>query len=166
MNYPLFLKYRGTTIGRGFVAEISVTARLLATQDEAGWWLYGVNPSAVAADGDTLDEAHVGLRETLRLVFIDFAEEAESFEAFSARVRTFFETTNSDVTREWSEAVDLVRARRVALGDLPKVAADTPLDVTVELRRMQDMTPALNVPPIDAPLSQQGAADQYLAQVA
>lgn len=166
MNYPLLLKYRGTTIGCGYIAEIWATARLIASQDEDGWWLYGVNPSAVAADGDTLEEAHLALRETLRLVLVDFAAEAGSFEEFRARVRQFFESSNADMTRDWVDAVAAVRAKAIGLGDLPKVSADTPIEISVELRRMQDMTPSLNVPPLDVPPQGGEASGQYLAQAA
>jgi hypothetical protein len=164
MNYPLVLKYRGTTIGRGYIAEISATARLIAAQDEDGWWLHGVNPSALAADGDALEDAYLTLRETLRLVLVDFAAEAGSFEEFCARVRQFFESSNADMTRDWVDAVAAVRAKAIDLGDLPKVSADTPVEISVELRRMQDLTPSLNVPPLDAPPQGGGASDQYLAR--
>ena len=66
MNYPLFLRFTGTTLGRGFAAKVEFDGRLLAIQEPDGWWLHGVNPSAIADCGRSLEDANTNLRESLR----------------------------------------------------------------------------------------------------
>ena len=120
MNYPLFLNYRSTIIGNGFVAEVRAHGRLLATVEVDGIWLYGVNPGAIAADGDTIEAAHAELREDLRLTFVDFAQEAPNFQAFEAEVKRFFNETDEPTVRLWDEAVAAIRASNTGFADLPK----------------------------------------------
>ncbi len=155
MNFPLFLSYQGAIIGNGFVAEISTRGRLLATQEVEGWWLYGVNPGAISADGRNLSEAHAQIRETLRLTFIDFAQESETFAAFKARVEKFFDETDADSVREWQEAVAAIKRSGVDGIDLPRVEATSRMYCVVEERASSQLTPHMNVPAMNLPSARQ-----------
>src|SRR5438105_3607256 len=55
--WPLIFSYKGTIMGKGFLAEIALTGRLLASQEMAGVWLYGVNPGALSVGAPTLADA-------------------------------------------------------------------------------------------------------------
>lgn len=124
MNYPLFLTYQSPIIGNGFVAEITARAQLLATQEEDGWWLYGVHPGGIAESGDTLDQAHLEMRESLRLVFADFATEADTFDAFKSRVEKFFEVTDETTVAEWKDALAAIRKQGDGSLNLPRIQGE------------------------------------------
>lgn len=161
MNYPLFLSYKGAIIGNGFVAEIAATGRLLATVESEGWWLYGVNPGAIAAEGRSLDDAHTAMRESLRLVFIDFAQDSANFQEFERRVRAFFHETDEQSVQEWEAAVQLVRSSATHTMGLPRRPAETGATIDVVLKPADQLTPEMNVPALNCsapPQSQDGAA--------
>lgn len=164
MNYPLFLSYDGAIFGKGFVAEINAVGRLLATVEAEGVWLYGVNPGAISVDGRSLDEAHLTMREALRQVFLDFAREADSFDAFKLRVERFFDETDDASIAEWDAAVQAVRASAVPTINLPQTSAETKHKVSVTLKQMKDITPDFNVPAMNVPHI--GTANLQLAKAA
>jgi hypothetical protein len=144
MNYPLLLRFTGTTIGRGFAARVSFTGRFLGSESEAGWWLYGVSPSAIAESGTTLDEANAHLREALREALAWFASEAPTFEAFKVEVERFVLSENRDTAAEWQQAVETVRAGKLNLGDLPVWAAAMAVTVDVARKSEQELSPLDN----------------------
>lgn len=148
MNYPLFLSYDGAIIGNGFVAKINARAEVLASLERNGWWLFGVHPGGMAESGDTLDEAHARLGETLRLIFIDIASESESFDAFKATVKSFFDESDNTTIGDWKAAVQMVRQVGDAALKLPKISADAgyALDVT---DATLELNVSLNPPPFE-----------------
>lgn len=153
MNYPLFVTFKTSIFGRGFVATVEMRGRMLASQEgEEDWWLYGVNPGGISASGDSLQEVHVELRQSLHDVLVDFSEEATSFEEFKAEVERFFNETNEPTEREWLEAVQRVRANQEKLADLRIDAADTKICVLVQ-RKEGQFTPADNRVSADSTLA-------------
>lgn len=166
MNYPLFLSYQGTTIGNGFVAEITARAQMLATIDKEGAWIYGVRPGAIAESGDGIEQAHVQIRETLRLTFVDFADEAQTFAEFRARVERFFNETNDDSVMEWDAAVAAIRQNRDSgnLG-LPTMAAELGMTITVA-EKTSELRADMNVPPLDVPMKSAAQGTNILAAAA
>lgn len=158
MNYPLFLNYKGAVIGNGFIADISALGRLLATVEEEGTWLYGVNPGAVAADGRSIDDAHAAVRETIRLVFVDIAQEAQSFAEFKQRAEAFFNETDEESVAEWTAAVEEIRASKGAALNLPQQPAETMPFISVQHKATEELTPAMNVPAMNFPIPTPGSA--------
>ncbi len=135
MNYPLLLRFVGTTIGRGFVANVSFTGRFLGTEEADGWWLYGVNPGGIAEGGDTLEDANVRLRDALKDALAWYVAQADSFEAFHASVGRFVNAANAPNLVDWEEAVLRVRATSGGLSELPRWSAQTPVTVAVTRRQ-------------------------------
>ena len=45
-KYPLLFTFRDKIEGRDFVAEVVAHGRVLAVEEQEGWWLYGVQPGA------------------------------------------------------------------------------------------------------------------------
>jgi hypothetical protein len=154
-NYPLLITFRGVVFGRGFVAEVTATGRLLATHEhEADWWLYGVNPGAIAAHGSSLDDAHQDFRDGLQGVLFQFAAEASSFDAFETEVERFFYATNEPTAAEWTDAVELVRANQTRLDGLRVERADQArVSVTVVRKSAETVTPDDNRMRVDAALA-------------
>lgn len=154
MNYPLLFSFDGLIIGNGFAAEVSMQGRLLATLNQDGFWLYGVNPGALAVEGRTLDEAHANFRERLKLVFSDMAEAAGgSVGTFRGEVTAFFNACDEETEHEWDAAVDAVRANDMSLGDLPRRPADSHRFVTVTEKGQRDLRTSDNFPTSSAELA-------------
>jgi len=148
MNYPLFLRFTGTTFGSGFAAKVEFNGKFLGIQDseDGSWWLHGVNPSAIADCGKTLDEANTHLRESLRGVLAWLAGETDTFEAFEASVNRFVKTTNTDYLADWDAAVSRVRAHKECIEGLPVRAAFLNVDVRVSKKTIRVLNAADNSP--------------------
>lgn len=147
-RYPLYCDFKELVVGRGFLAGIEVHARVIAEQEGSGIWLNGVNPGAIAEGGENLSAAVTNFRVRLKAVFVDFAVESKTFEAFKTRVTEFFKATDDETEREWEEARQAVRAGRVDLPGVHKEKAERHAGVrVVEL----ELSPKENVLPSDGP---------------
>jgi hypothetical protein len=146
--WPLVFSYNGIIMGRGFLAEIAMQGRLLATPEVEGVWLHGVNPGALAVGAATLSDANTELRNTLTRLFIDFAEQSATFDAFRERVITYFNESDAQSAQEWEEARKQVRAGVVPVPDgLPRKTAetDTKTSVQVNIKTAEAVTPQDNI---------------------
>lgn len=123
-HVPLYFRFEHVVFGRGFMADIRFLGRATCTRDFGFTWMYGVNPGALAEEGETMQSAHTNFRNALVAVFFHLAEEADSFEAFRTSARSFFEATDIESVREWVEAREAVRAGQ-----------DPELDENFDLRR-------------------------------
>ena len=85
--WPLLFKHHGTILGKGFLADIEIHGRVLATPEADGVWIDGVNPGAISLGAATLNDTHAELRSTLARVFIDFAEQTAARVARAHRDR-------------------------------------------------------------------------------
>jgi len=112
--WPLIFGYRGTILGRGFVADITLQGRVLASPESDGVWVYGVNPGAIAITAPTLGDTHGKLRSTLHRLFVDFAENATDFDDFKTTIERFVEESDPDTQQEWETARASVRAGSAA----------------------------------------------------
>ena len=109
-HIPLYFRFEQVVFGRGFVADICFLGRATCTREFGSTWMYGVNPGALAEEGETMQSAYANFQNALVGVFFDLAEEADDFEAFRAAARSFFEATDDESVREWVEAREAVRA--------------------------------------------------------
>ncbi len=143
--WPLIFRYHGTILGRGFVADIALQGRVLASPESDGVWVYGVNPGAIAISAPTLGDTHGKLRSTLHRLFVDFAEQAENFEDFKVTVERFVDESDPDTQQEWETARASVREGNVPVpGDLPKLTAEAPCLVQVTEKQLDAVTPQDN----------------------
>lgn len=144
--WPLVFRYSGTILGKGFVAEVQLRGRLLARPEVEGVWLDGVNPGALSVGAPTLNEANTELRDTLTRVFIDFAQQAASFDEFSAVVEAYVHESDNDTREEWTAAVASVREGRVPTpSGLPIQSADGDVFVRVTFKPIEQVTPRDNL---------------------
>jgi hypothetical protein len=120
--WPLRFTHRVPVLGKGFVALVELSGKLLARPeaDGAGVWIEGVNPGAFAVGVRTFEHAGAAIREALQAVFVDFAEEAATFADFKALVEQFFHQTDEATVNEWTAAVADVRARHLGIYDCAK----------------------------------------------
>ena len=139
-KYPLLFTLRRKVSGDDYLADITAHGRALATQEVDGsWWIYGVQPGALAGTGSTLLEAYTDFRRTFTAVLYDTAHSAASFWAFKEAVGRFFDETDGVTVQEWLDAVTEVRAGRVTAKDIPlgpngirQESAESPRYITVE----------------------------------
>ena len=141
LAWPLIFTYRGTILGQAFVADVSVKGRVIANPESAGVWVYGVNPGAIAVSAPTLDATNTELRDSLNRLFIDFAQEAGSFEKFKAAVEKFVQESDPDSQKEWEAARAEIKAGRVPVpSDLPKETGEAPYSVQVTQKQIAAVT--------------------------
>lgn len=134
---PLFFTYRDCLFGNGFVVEvIAKNGRALCVRESDGFWMYGINPGAMAASGETPDEAHTEFRSIFSAVLKDLAHEAGSFDEFQALVTAFFNDTNPGHEREWFGAVEAVRSQKVDASGIPRVPAETPPEIVISMKQV------------------------------
>jgi hypothetical protein len=145
MAYPLLVSFTGTFFGQGFIAEVVFQGRLLARHEDDLWWLEGVNPGAISAEGESLDAANAHLREALKDTFVLFAGEAPSFGDFRQDVERFVYSSDDATKDEWNVAVDRVRQNKECLEDLPVRSAACSVDVSVKEKKAPQVTPDNNV---------------------
>lgn len=119
-QYPLLFSVRELVLCKGFVAGVEVYGRALVEQEDDGWWVFGVNPGAVAESGKSFRGAVDNFRARLRTVLFDYAEDADEFSSFKNAVERFFHASDLETETEWDAARAEVRAGRLALGDLSK----------------------------------------------
>lgn len=160
---PLFFTRSLMVAGRGFIARVAIEGRCILEQTGDDFVsFFGVNPGAVAGQGQTRGEAYHDLLENVRLVLVDFASEASGFEQFKEAVERFVLETNYPFEAAWRAAVEDVQAGRVDRSDFPRALdAARPASVVVELVAEQragratptrDLAPDLNPQDEDLPL--------------
>ena len=129
--YPLLFTFVDKVEGNGFLADIRVHGRLLAAQEEDGWWMYGVNPGGLAACGDTRAAAYTEFRKTLMKVLFDIATEARDFYAFRTAAKKFFDEVNEPNLKDWEQARADVKAGRITIDGMRRESAESPRRIEV-----------------------------------
>lgn len=143
--WPLLFTYSGPIIGRGFLASVRFCGRLLSHQEPEGVWIDGVNPGGFAVGGADFAAANLELREALTKILVDYAFEADTFEAFQAAVERFYYETDSDTVALWDDALTALRAGTLAVPDgLPRRPLTWACDIHVERQRLEDLQPGDN----------------------
>ena len=144
--WPLIFTYKGTIIGKGFLADVVIKARVLARLESDGVWVDGVNPGAIAVGAGSLRETQHKLRSTMDKLFIDFADEATDFDGFKAAIVQFVEQSDPETQHEWQCARDDVRAGTIPVpDDLPRETEEAPFVVDVALKQVDTATPQDNL---------------------
>ena len=150
-TWPLWFTHRGVTLGRGFIANVELTGRLVAHQDSTGVWLEGVTPAGLVIDAGAsrIDEVQPLVRETLVDTLNAFAKDAGTFREFRDAVQAFLSTTDETAIEEWRDAVERVRSTRERLEGFDVWSADRETSVTVAEMAVEDVTPVDTTPPTD-----------------
>jgi len=154
-QYPLVCSFREPIVGQGFVAGVDLQCRALAEREDvdgsqsSGWWVYGVYPGAVAGSGATLDVAVRDFRDRVKLVLIDFAHDANDFDAFHSEVQSFFFESDEHSISSWDAARKSVREGNTRLPGLDRVEEVPEPNITVKMIQLRpkentvDQEPAL-----------------------
>jgi hypothetical protein len=160
-TWPLLFTSKSRVFGKGYIAQIELSGRLLAELEVDGVWLYGVNPGAIAVGAATLATANVDLYKALTAVFTDFADEADSFAVFKTSVEKYFNECDQDTLTEWEHGVARMKASTTveAPAGLPiKDGVKTKVYVRVSEQSADTITPKDNKVPDCEPAPSQLAA--------
>ncbi len=130
-TYPILFTYRDVLAGNGFVAGVEIKGRYLMSEENGEVWIDGVEPGGIGAGGSSDKEAAAAFRQMYQKVLFDIALEAKTFEEFKAEVEKFFRDVNDLISKEWWDAVKLVRKGKVTSSWLAQESADSNLGVRV-----------------------------------
>ena len=123
-------------------------------QDEnKEWWMYGVYPGAIAAGGETPNEAFLNFRNRYKDVLFDLAEESGAFLGFKNATEKFFNAVDQQELTRWNGALAKVRELCCdppePFGEMPrKKAEDASLEILIERlenRKPQQFKPTNNI---------------------
>ena len=150
-TWPLWFTHRGVTVGRGFVAGVELTGRLVAHHDSTGIWLEGVTPAGLVVDAgaSTIEDVQPLVRETLVSTLNVFAEDAGTYREFRDAVHAFLSATDEAALREWRESVERVSSTKERLVGLDVWSADRETSAVVTEMAVEDLTPVETTPPRD-----------------
>ena len=134
---PLLFAYRDCLFGNGFVVEVLAKhGRALCVHESDGFWMYGINPGAMAASGDSPEQAQAQFRALFSANLKDLALESASLEEFTKKVAEFFNDTNPGHERDWLRAVEAVRRNDVDVPGIPRAPADSPRTIRVSMKKV------------------------------
>lgn len=148
VEHPLVFTFQDTITGHGFQAAVTLNGRGLMVKEMDGkWWLYGVQPGAIAESGRTWQEAYLRFRQNYLAVLSQFAAEAASYVAFRRELKDFYAQTDGDLDR-WERAVACVRSGHLVPDDfreLPRAKKEERLPA-LEVMQVQrrKLAPSLN----------------------
>lgn len=134
-TYPLLFTFVDKVEGNGYLAHVAVHGRLLAVEEEKGWWMYGVNPGGVAASGESRGDAYIAFRKAVMEVLFDLATEAEDFYEFRKAAIRFFEETNKPTEADWGAARKLVRDGKIDLEGVRRETNESERRIEVNLKK-------------------------------
>ncbi len=150
-DYPVIFTLRDPVAGRGYWAGVTLCGRAVMCQEDGEWWIYGVQPGAIAESGTTPGDAFFNFRNRYKGVLFDFAEEAKSFQDFEREVKRFFGQSDTEEALRWKTAFQAIRSGAVKPEDeffakLPKEAPEAKEpSVSVELIDLAKARPEQNV---------------------
>lgn len=154
-EHPIMITLQDAVAGNGFLARITLFGRTLMKQEDGKWWMYGVQPAAIAASGNNVAEAFLNFKTSYQAILFDFAQDSKDFSEFKQELERFFTEADSDNEDErlWYEALKTLRTNNCQLpdefADLPRKSPEsTPSSFTVErvdTKEQKRFTPTDNV---------------------
>jgi hypothetical protein len=124
---PLMFGFTDLIEGRGFVARVRTDGRAVVETEDGSWWVNGVNPGGICAQGETAKEALQAFRSAVHEVMLDSAVRCATFHDFRAQVELIFNSTTEAMVSEWKTAAITLRegARAGPLDALERVRFDS-----------------------------------------
>jgi hypothetical protein len=144
--FPLVFTFPELISGNGFVAKVEVHGRaLLVDEGDGDLWIFGVQPGSVAGGGKDYSAACREFKKSYLSVLFDIASEAQTYDAFVAEVRSFFDAVNGPNGEQWTAALAEVRKGGVSLPGFGIVKAESrPPRIEVAKLEQRTMRPSLN----------------------
>jgi hypothetical protein len=146
-DHPILITLQDAVAGNGFLARITLFGRTLMRKEDGKWWMYGVQPAAIAASGDSIAEAFLNFKTSYQSILFDMAQECVDFSAFKKEVERFFNDADVDNEDErvWLESLKTIRSTSCQVPDefssLPRQAPESmPCAITVDRVDAKDQT--------------------------
>lgn len=146
-EHPLIITLQDAVAGNGFLARITLFGRTLMRQEGGKWWMYGVQPSAIAASGNNIAEAFLNFKNSYQVILFDIAQDSKDFSEFKREVERFFNEADSDNEDErmWYESLKTIRTQNCQppdeFADLPRQSPESiPSSLTVDRVDAKDQT--------------------------
>jgi predicted RNase H-like HicB family nuclease len=142
-GHPIIITLQDAVAGNGFLARIKLSGRTLMRHEDGKWWMYGVQPSGVAASGNNVAEAFLNFRNRYQAILFDIAAESKDFSAFKQEVENFFneaDTDNED-ERMWNESLKAIRSKSCYVPDeFAELQRKSPeaIPVGIAIERVED----------------------------
>ncbi len=124
-HVPLFFRFAQVVFGRGFMADVRFLGRVTCTREFGSTWMFGVNPGALAEDGENMRDAYANFRHAIVGVLFDLAAEADNVEQFRSAAQSFFEATDDVSVGEWFEAREAICSSEDPVFDGPALRRET-----------------------------------------
>ena len=138
-DHPILITLQDAVAGNGFLARITLFGRTLMRQEDGKWWMYGVQPAAIAASGDSIAEAFLNFKNSYQAILFDIAQDSQDFSTFKVEVERFFNEADADNEdeRTWYQSLNTIRTNNCLTPDefsgLPrKTAESAPSKLTVD----------------------------------
>ncbi len=132
-RWPLLFTFQQKVYGADFLANVVAHGSVLASQEEEGVWMNGVQPADLSAGGVDLYDAYLKFRKNFNEILEDIAEGLTCFTEFKGEVHRFFNQKDEEALNQWREAVEEVRAGNVELDGIIKKNADSARYVEVTM---------------------------------
>jgi len=140
--YPLLFNRGDVVVGNGFFAAVQVRGRVLLTEEDETFAVYGVNPGGVASEADDRSSALAGFSRAYLEVIRDIAFDADSFEQFHDEVKAFFDESCN--VEDWDRAVEDVRCKGVSIDWARRDSADSPRSMQITLIPTEGVAASFN----------------------
>src|SRR5947208_4789436 len=129
--HPIMITLQDAIAGNGFLARITLFGRTLMRHEDGKWWMYGVQPSAIAASGNNIAEAFLNFKNSYQAILFDIAQDSKDFSEFKHEVERFFNEADSDNEDErmWHESLKTIRTKTCQVpdefADLPRQSTES-----------------------------------------
>ncbi len=147
---PVVFDWAAPVFGHRFLARVSANGRaVFVREDDDKWWVYGVEPGAIAEGGGTSHEASLALFKGLGQIAHDIASKTKSFDDFKSEIESFFAAVDDEEARAWDAAFERLGEGRKRINDPFLASLKTvpvrPSQVVVErIQQQESYTPDLN----------------------
>ena len=131
-SYPLIFRYQDLVIGNGFICGVKAQGRVLLTEEDQGFWVYGVTPGGLAAGGKERSAALNEFKQGYVSALFDIAEEASDPDAFKREAEAFFYQVCAQNEVEWNAARERVRQGDLDLEAMPRDKGECAVTVRVQ----------------------------------
>ena len=132
---PLLFSFRQVVVGSGFVAGVRMNGRAILETDSIDakdeCWITGISPVGIAGGGGDRGVAFSEFRKAWTEVVFDLASQASDFKSFKAACIEFLKSSQTDLTKLWTDAVEGVRKTHYADASLKSEKAEQKVIIEV-----------------------------------
>lgn len=142
-SYPIFFAYKDVVECGEFNALITARGRALLTFEDGKWWLYGVEPGGMAANGNEPKAAFREFSVAFGNIMRDLASETDCPKNFERGARQFFDSIDKTDEKAWKEARKKIKAGKLdappELKTIKKITDDYSVSLSIIVVKEADI---------------------------